>query len=290
MMQENTTIISLENTKYLKYLSHYRELYIKNEQVSFSHKALYEVFAAKYIFRHIYKEEKEPQEFSRDLWNFFANNLCSMNILNHLKNLVKNEKINNNSLNNLNYNFSYMLERGMISESHNCIDIYKEISNVFYMIWHIVSHANRIFYGFFKPNISKKGETNLFCLINVFNKIYFNNKFLDFSYTDLSNLKLCRCNLININFKKSKLNHINFLGSHMDGSDFQQADLSYSNLDASDLRCANLRDIILTGANVGNCMISEDSLKYFLPYKDTLLHIDKLIVFMNDGTIKYPFK
>lgn len=73
----------------------------------------------------------------------------------------------------------------------------------------------------------------------------------------------------------------------MDGSNFQQADLSYSYLVAADFRHANLKDAILTGANVSNCMISEDSLKYFLPYKDTLRNAKKLIVFMNDGTIKY---
>ena len=75
----------------------------------------------------------------------------------------------------------------------------------------------------------------------------------------------------------------------MDGSNFQQADLSFSNFVATDLRHVNLKDVILTGANVGNCMISEDSLKYFLPYKDSLRNIKKLIVFMNDGTIKYFF-
>lgn len=90
-----------------------------------------------------------------------------------------------------------------------------------------------------------------------------------------------------MNFRNSKLYHTNFLGSSFAGSDFQKADLSYSNLVAADLRRVNLKGAILTGANVGNCMISEDSLKYIQPYKDTLLHVEKLIVFMNDGTIKH---
>lgn len=111
--------------------------------------------------------------------------------------------------------------------------------------------------------------------------------YLDFSHTDLSYVKLWRCNLIDMNFKNSILQHTNFLGSHLGGSNFQQADLSYSNLVAADLRYANLKDAILTGANVGNCIISEDSMKYFLPYKDTLRNVKKMIVFMNDGTIKY---
>ena len=177
----------------------------------------------------------------------------------------------------------------MLQDSSSAMEIFKEISNVFYTIWHIVSYTNRIYYGVFKPEISKKGEINLSCLINVFNKIYFDEMYLDFSHTDLSGLKLWRCNLINMNFKSSRLQHTNFLGSCMGGSNFQQADLSYSNLVSADLRHANLKDAILTGANVGGCMISENSLKYFLPYEDTLRHAKKLIVFMDDGDIKYPF-
>lgn len=180
-----------------------------------------------------------------------------------------------------------MLERGMVSDSSNGRGIFEEISNVFYAIWHIVSYVNRIYYGVFKPEISSKSETNLSCLVNGFNKIYFGELYLDFSYVDLSNIKLWRCNMINMNFKNSRLYRTNFWGSRMDGSNFQLADLSYSNLVAADLRCANLKDANLTGANVGNCMISENSLKYFLPYKDSLRNVEKLIVFMDDGSIKY---
>ena len=76
------------------------------------------------------------------------------------------------------------------------------------------------------------------------------------------------------------------MGSCLDGSNFQQADLSYCNFVATDLRHANLRDTNLTGANVSNCMISEDSFKYFILFKDTLRNAEKMIVFINDGTIK----
>ena len=72
-----------------------------------------------------------------------------------------------------------------------------------------------------------------------------------------------------MNFKNSKLYHANFLGSRLDGGDFQKADLSNSILIGTDLRNANLKDTILTGANVAQCMISENSLKYFQPYKAT---------------------
>ena len=287
MMQKNEIIITLTDTRYLKYLSQFKELHIENEQVSFLHKAFYEIFAAKYILRHIFKEEMEPKEFSAAIWDTFANNLCSLEILDYVKFLLKHEKLNEIFLQQLNNNFNYMLERGMLLDSISELGVFKAISNVFYMIWHIVSYANRIYCEIFKPKISESGETNLSCIINIFNKIYFSTMYLDFSHTDLSYVKLWRCNLIDMNFKNSILQHTNFLGSHLGGSNFQQADLSYSNLVAADLRYANLKDAILTGANVGNCIISEDSMKYFLPYKDTLRNVKKMIVFMNDGTIKY---
>ena len=98
-----------------------------------------------------------------------------------------------------------MFERGMLLNLPRDIDVFKAISNVFYVIWHITSYVNRICYGTFKPEFSKCGETNFACLINVFNKIYFSEVYLDFSYTDFSNIKLWRCNLANMNFKNSKL-------------------------------------------------------------------------------------
>lgn len=287
MMQKNEMIIMPTDSIYLKYLSRYKELSIEDGQVSFWHKNYYEIFAARYIFRQIFKEVKEPEEFSIAMWEVFANNICPINILNYVKFFIKHETNSNIFLNQLNYNFNYMLERGMLLNLPSEIDVFKAISNVFYVMWHIVSYVNRICYGAFKPEFSKYGETSFACLINVFNKIYFNELYLDFSYTDFSNIKLWRCNLVNMNFKNSKLYHANFLGSRLDGSDFQKADLSNSILIGTDLRHANLKDAILTGANVAQCMISENSLKYFQPYKATLQHIEKLIIFMEDGTIKY---
>lgn len=289
MMQDNKMIITLSDNKYLKYLSKFKELRIERGQVSFVHKMFYEIFAAKYAFRHIFKEEKDPKEFGAAVWDVFANNLCSINILNYIKFLIKNEKNDDIFLSQLNYNFGYMLECGMVFDFSNNMETFKAISNVFYTTWHIVSYVNRKYYKVFKPDISNISEVNLSCIINIFNKVYFNDTYLDFSHTDFSYMKLWRCNMTNMNFRESKLCHTNFLGSCFAGSDFQKADLSYSNLVATDLRCVNLKEAILTGANVGNCMISEDSLKYFLPYKDTLLHVEKLIVFMNDGTIKHFF-
>ncbi len=289
MMQEDEMFVALEDNSNLMHLSYYAELCIQDGKVAFSHKILYELFAAMYIVHHIFKGEKEPEKFSYDAWQVFSHNLCSIDILNYVKFIIKHERISNAFVKRLNYTFKYMLNQGMIQEYSNDTRFFEAISNVFYMMWHIVSYVNRMYYGIFKPEFSKNEETNLSCLINIFNKIYFGKVYLDFSHTNLTGVKMWRCNLTNINFRKSMLHHTNFLGSSMDGSNFQQADLSFSNFVATDLRHVNLKDVILTGANVGNCMISEDSLKYFLPYKDSLRNIKKLIVFMNDGTIKYFF-
>ena len=287
MMQKNEMVVMTTDSIYLKYLSRYKELFIEEGKVSFRHKSFHEIFAAWYIFQHIFKEVKEPEEFGIAMWKVFASNMCSINILNYVKFFIKHEIDSNIFLEQLNSNFNYMIERGMLLNLPIGIDIFKAISNVFYVMWHIVSYVNRICYGVFKPEFSKYGEKSFACLINVFNKIYFNEVYLDFSYTDFSNIKLWRCNLVNMNFKNSKLYHANFLGSCLDGSDFRKADLSNSILIGTDLRHANLKDAILTGANVAQCMISENSLKYFQPYKATLRHIEKLIIFMEDGTIKY---
>lgn len=289
MMQENEMFVSLEDNSNLMHLGYYAELCIQDGKVAFSHKIFYELFAAMYIVRHIFKGEKEPEKFSYDAWQVFSHNLCSIDILNYVKFIIKHERISNAFVKRLNYTFKYMLNQGMIQEYSNDTRFFEAISNVFYMMWHIVSYVNRMYYGIFRPEFSKNEETNLSCLINIFNKIYFGKVYLDFSHTNLTGVKMWRCNLTNVNFRKSMLHHTNFLGSSMDGSNFQQADLSFSNFVATDLRHVNLKDAILTGANVGNCMISEDSLKYFLPYKDSLRNIKKLIVFMNDGTIKYFF-
>lgn len=286
MMKENKTVIALKDDKILECLSLYKELHIEKGYISFSHRAFYEIFVAKYVFRHVFKEEKEPKEFNRVIWNIFSGSLCSIEILNYLKCLIKHEKLNDTFLKQLNDNFIYMLERGMITDSFENIDLFKALSNVFYIIWHIVSYANRMFYGGFKIEIPKDIEPSFSCIINIFNRIYFSQMYLDFSYVDISYIKLWRSNLSNMNFRNAKLCHVNFVGSCLDGSNFQQADLSYCNLVAADLRHTNLKDINLTGANVSNCMISEDSIKYVIPYKDTLRYADKMIVFLNDGTIK----
>lgn len=286
MMQKNKMAIMPMDDSYLKYLSGYKELFIEEGRVSFRHKSFHEIFAARYIFRRIFKVVKEPEEFCVAMWDAFASNLCPINILNYVKFFIKNETICNTFVELLNSNFDYMLERGMLLNLPSGIDVFKAISNVFYVMWHIVSYVNRICYGVFKPELSKYGETSFACLINVFNKIYFNEVYLDFSYTDFSNVKLWRCNLANMNFRNSKLHHANFIGSRLDGSNFQKADLSNSILIGTDLRHANLKDSILTGANIAQCMISENSLKYFQPYKNTLRHIEKMIIFMEDGTIK----
>lgn len=286
MMQMGNTIIKIENTDELCALNQYKELSIDNEHVAFVHKILYEFFAAKYIFRRAFQEVKSPTSFEKEVWNMFAHNSCSVEVLDYLKIIIKHYiTLDDIYVKQLSSNFSYMLEHGMVSDSVDNIEVFKAVSNVFYVVWHVVSYVNRLHFGGFQPQISEKGEVNLICLINLFNKIYFSKMYLDFSCVDLSGVKLWRGNLININFKKTKLCYANLLGSCLEGSNLEQSDLSYCNLVATDLRHSNLRDVVLTGAKVSHCMISEDSLQYFLPYKDTIPHLDKLIVFMNDGSI-----
>lgn len=284
MMKENK--MTLKQGTFLEHLSTYRELHLENNTISFSHKAFYEIFVAKYVFRHIFEEEKEPEEFNMLMWDIFSDSLCSLEILNYLKYLIKHMKLNESFLKQLNNNFMFMIERGMLTDSFENVDLFKAISNVFYMMWHIVSYVNRMYCGGYKLEIPREIEPSFSCIINIFNRIYFNHVYLDFSYLDVSYIKLWRSNLANMNFRNSKLCHGNFMGSCLDGSNFQQADLSYCNFVATDLRHANLRDTNLTSANVSNCMISEDSFKYFIPFKDTLRNAEKMIVFMNDGTIK----
>lgn len=284
MMKENK--MTLKQGRFLEHLSTYRELHLENNTISFSHKTFYEIFVAKYVFRHIFEEEKEPEEFNMLMWDIFSDSLCSLEILNYLKYLIKHMKLNESFLKQLNNNFIFMIERGMLTDSFENVDLFKAISNVFYMMWHIVSYVNRMYCGGYKLEIPREIEPSFSCIINIFNRIYFNHVYLDFSYLDVSYIKLWRSNLANMNFRNSKLCHGNFMGSCLDGSNFQQADLSHCIFVATDLRHANLRDTNLTSANVSNCMISEDSFKYFIPFKDTLRNAEKMIVFMNDGTIK----
>lgn len=287
MMQKNEMVFIPTDRRHLKHLSRYKKLYIKEGQVSFCHETFYEIFAARYIFRHIFKELKEHEEFGIAMCDVFARSLCPINILNYLKFIIKHEIHGNTFAEQLNSNFKYMLECGMLLNSPIGVNAFKAISNVFYVLWHVTSYTNRICYGMFKPKFSKSGETSFACLINVFNKVYFNEAYLDFSYTDFSNIRLWRSNLSNMNFKNSKLHHANFLMSCLDGSNLNNADLSNCNLVGADLRHANLKDAVLIGANVAGCMITEESLMYLTPYKNTLRHVEKLIVFMNDGKIKY---
>lgn len=287
MMQENRIFITIKDDNNLKHLSKFPELHIQEGQVSFFHKIYYELFAAKYIVRYLFNKEKRSKEFMCDVWHVFSHNLCSLGILNYIKFMIKHGKIDSTFIEKLSCHFKYMLGRGMMPETLDDMSCFEAVANVFYTMWHIVSYVNRLHYGIFKTEFSQNEIMNLSCLISIFNRVYFDKAYLDFSCIDLSFAKLWRCNLTNMNFKKTILHHTNFLGSCLDGSNFQQADLSFSNFVSTDLRHVNLKGANLTGVNVGNCMITEDSIKYFLPYKDSLRNIKKLIVFMDDGTIQH---
>lgn len=287
MLKANKNILTINDDNYLYTLSCYKILCIEEKQVAFSHNMFFEMFVAKYAYRHIFKEEKQHQDFTNTVWNIFSNTLCTIDSLNCLKQLIKQQIVEDNFVEQLNSHFGYMLKNAMEAKISSDIEIFRAISNIFYVMWHIVSYVNRIKYGIFSLEKVGDSEKSLYYFISVFNKTYSKKVYLDFSYTDLSKMELHNCNLMNMNFGNSFLKHTNFERSCLDSSDFQRADLSYANLSGTDLRNANLKEAIFKGANVKNCMISESGLKYLLPYIDTLQYSDKLIIFMEDGTITY---
>lgn len=283
MMQKDKCIITIPDQHQLTNLERFRELHIVIDEVSFVHKSFFEIYAAKYIFNSIFLIEKTPNDFCDEIWKIFSNSICPIEILNYLKHIIMQYTMDELFVDRINNRFFYAIE---LSYDIFCQSVFNSVSNVFYALWHIVSYINRKYYGLFKPKISDQGQLNLSSIINTFNRIHFGEYFLDFSYADFSYMKLWRSSLINMNFKKSKLCYANLLGCNLEGSNLQETDLSYSNLVNADLRHTNLKGSVLTGANVSNCMISEDSLKYLLPYNNTLRNKEKLIVFMRDGSIK----
>lgn len=286
MWENELVFIKIDNVDELFALNKYKELLIDNGNVSFMHKFLLDLFTAKYIFRYVFQKQKTPEAFETAVYDVFSKKLCSIEILDYIKILIKHYIVNEDVfVKQISFNLCHMLDHESVVKKPVNTDSFKAVSNVFYAVWHLTSYVNRMYMGTFQLQISQAGGINLACLIDIFNKNYFSREYLDFSNVDIIGLQLWRCNLTNMNFKNSKLCHANFLGSCLDGSSFEQSNLSYCNLNSTDLRHANLRNVILTSANVSHCMISEDSLQYFLPYKDTIKNIDKLIIFMNDKTI-----
>lgn len=80
MMQKNKMAIMLADSRYSKFLSCCKELSIDIGRITFRHRNYYDIFAARYIFRYIFKEVKEPEEFGIAMWEVFANNICPINV------------------------------------------------------------------------------------------------------------------------------------------------------------------------------------------------------------------
>lgn len=51
------------------------------------------------------------------MWDIFSDSLCSLEILNYLKYLIKHMKLNESFLKQLNNNFMFMIKRGMLTDS-----------------------------------------------------------------------------------------------------------------------------------------------------------------------------
>lgn len=287
MMYTKSYSIIIKDENALNILGKYEELITKQDQVSFVHKVLFELYAAQYIFKLLFLHKQDNETFEKNACDVFANAICSVEILGYIKFLIKHEErmCNKDYIEQLNNNFYYMIKKGMVCSFSGLDNLFERMSNIFYSVWHLVSYANKNYYGGFQLHNSEENSKYLAYLIDVFNRVYFDRKYLDFSYTDITYFKLWRCNLINVNFTNAKLQKVSFLGSCLNYSNFENADMSYCNLNSANLRYANMRNVKLLGANVSYCMISEENLKYFLPYKDTLKGLDNLIIFKESGEV-----
>lgn len=280
--------VSIYDESVLSNIAAYEEIIVKDNQISFVHKMFLDFFAAIYIFKQLFLQENAAENFERNAYQIFSSDICSVEIFGYIKLLIKYEKklCSKKYIEGLNDIFNTMLRKGMFYESSKEHNSFETISNIFYPVWHLVSYLNKNFYGRFVLHNSEENSKNLTCLIDVFNRVYFSEKYLDFSRTDIKSFKLWRCNLININFREANLQHVNFLGSCLNYSNFEDADMSKCILISSNMRYANMRNVKLSGANMSYCIVSEESMKYILPYRDTLKGLHNLVIFMENGEIR----
>lgn len=288
MIHTQRYFISIHDESVLSSMAGYEEIIVEDNQISFVHKMFLDFFAAIYIFKRLFLQEKAIENFERNIYQIFSDDICSVEIFGYIKLLIKNEKKlrSKEYIGRLNNIFYIMLKRGMLYEMSKEQNNFVLISNIFYPVWHLVSYLNKNYCGGFTLCNSEENSKNLTCLIDVFNRVYFSEKYLDFSRTEIKRFKLWRCNLININFKEANLQHVNFLGSCLNYSNFEDADMSYCILISTNMRYANMRNVKLLGANVSYCIVSEESMKYILPYRDTLKGLRNLIIFMENGEIR----
>lgn len=289
MWKINRFVMNITDKNALEILCRYHELLINEQNVSFLHMSFYEIFIAEFMFSELFnnlKFNKNYIDYANKIFEIFSAGELTISIFDYLKFIVrKTENIENIfDIELFNKSFGFLLKQGMIT-IHEKECIFNIISRVFYSTWHLASFVNKHILGYFKVDFIHDLNKELVCIIGIFNKIYFNDKYLDFSNTDFSNMNFNRCNGNSINFNNSILHHANFLACSLEFCNFENADMSYCNLLSANLRYANLCNVNLTGANVSNCMVCEENLKFILPYKDTLKYLDKLIVITEDKRI-----
>lgn len=204
--------------------------------------------------------------------------MFSVQTFEYIKMFISKSKVSHKDITKINEKFTKMLEDGFFSKMKNNAPVFQEIANVFYSTWHLVLYINKYFLGKCKFNNSGYLEKNLVCLIDIFNKFYFDKKFLDFSNVNLESFNLWRCNAISINFKNSILRCVNFRSSQLEGSNFENADMTKCQLVGSNMQNVNLQNAILEDANIARCIVSECSLPDILKYKYSLKGLDLLII------------
>lgn len=288
MIHTQRYFVNIYDEGVLSSMAEYEEIIVEDNQISFVHKMFLDFFAAIYIFKRLFLQEKAIENFERNVYQIFSDDICSAEIFGYIKLLIKNEnKLRSKEyIERLNNIFYIMLKRGMLYEMSKEQNNFLLISNIFYPVWHLVSYLNKNYCGRFTLYNSEENSKNLTCLIDIFNRVHFSEKYLDFSRTEIERYKLWRCNLININFKEANLQHVNFLGSCLNYSNFEDADMSYCILISTNMRYANMRNVKLLGANVSYCIVSEENMKYILPFRDTLKGLHNLLIFMENGEIK----
>lgn len=272
--QKNVLEISHERREEFEKIN---ELHVESDTVQFIHATVYEMFLAQKIFKLLFED---INKFETNIKRIFAYGIPTVGTFDFIKILINKSGNFADKISLLNHTFINLLETGGIGANIDGIPYFKTVASIFYSIWHLIIYINKHFYGYYKLEKSNNIEKNLVCLIDIFNKFYFSEKYLDFSGLDISDFKLWRCNAININFKGSILRNVNFNVSCLCNSNFENADMTNCQLLACNLESANLKNAKLYNSNIARCIIREESLTDILKYKDSLKGLDSLIVNM----------
>lgn len=258
----------------------YKELLVKNGNVSFIHANICDFFLAGKIYEDLFVN---IEKFESNCIDLFAFGIPSIQTFDYIKILINKNGMSNKKIRMLSEKFEKMLEKGVFGRELEGTSFFEVVANVFYCIWHLMLYINKHFNIAYKINISNNIEKNLTCLIDIFNRCYCGKKYLDFSGMNLEELRLWRCNAIDINFNNCKLKYANFRWGCLTGSSFENADMTGCQLVGANMQKCNFKNVILNEANVAHCIISESSLEHFLKYENTLNGFKSLIIYMGRG-------